>query len=449
MKNLINILFFTILSMSFLQAQEKTLKEQAQNSIKINNYDLDLRLQDSIIDIKLTIVAENFKEENLSYFLLNDYIKFSHAALNGKKLNYVQKNDTMFFSTQETILKFDFHYKIAYPLKKDSLSTIILCDTNQLILERSCRWYPVLYDNFAHYKATVSIPNTYIAFAYVPADNVQLNKHTNIYSFKLYDEDIPLLITKSNIFQRKNAQYNNVDFNFYILPQAKRLIDVVNGKPVYTTDPHQIDSLWNAIVNRSVEAFKWYNTNLWELKTHNINFVETSIFGIAMGMGNVIIMDRGLINMETIGNTLLAHEICHLWLGIHTLYNAKGRCFMGESIPEYVNLMFYESWAGQDAFEKALQENPEWNFPDLRITFEQLLNQRHNTGEPWAAFVIYVKGPAFVHEFRKLIGKEKLLKIIRETYSVPNQFITLEDFEEKIKENGCWNEYLKLYDIKL
>ncbi len=63
--------------------------------------------------------------------------------------------------------------------------------------------------------------------------------------------------------------------------------------------------------------------------------------------------------------------------------------------------------------------------------------------------IIYSKGVVFVHEFRKMIGKEKLLKIIRETYAVPDHFLTLKDFENSIKANGCWNEYLKLYEMKL
>lgn len=424
------------------------IESQAQNPIKINNYDFDITLQDSIIDIKLSIVAEKYKDSSHSYFLLNDSIKLSYATLNGKKLKYVQKNDTLFFSTQTTKLKFDFNYRITFSSKENSSCNVVHCDTNQLLFERSRRWYPVLYDNFTHYSVMLSIPNAHMAFAYVPADSIRPNKRANVYYFKSYDEDFPLLITKSNIFQHQRFRSNNVDFNFYIIPRTRRLIDVVNNSPVYTTDQDKIDSLWNTMMKRSINAFEWYNTHLWDLKTNNLNFIEASIFGTAMGMGNFITMDRALINMETIDNSAFAHEISHLWLGIHTLYNAKGKFFIGESIPEYVNLMFYESWAGQDAFEKAVRDNPKWEESDIIVNFEQVLNQR-NTDETWATAVIYRKGPAFVHEFRKLIGKDKLLKIIRETYSIPNHFITLEDFEEKIKENDCWNEYLKLYDIKL
>ena len=122
---------------------------------------------------------------------------------------------------------------------------------------------------------------------------------------------------------------------------------------------------------------------------------------------------------------------------------------MGESINEYVNLLYYESWAGKEALENAIQDKINLKFGDApyyTVTFEQVLNERNGNSQ---YDIIYNKGVAFIHEFRKMIGKEKLLKIIRETYSVPNHFITLKDFENNIKANGCWNEYLKLYDLKL
>jgi UDP-N-acetylglucosamine enolpyruvyl transferase len=87
------------------------------------------------------------------------------------------------------------------------------------------------------------------------------------------------------------------------------------------------------------------------------------------------------------------------------------------------------------------------DFPFFTASFEQVLNQRKGSSQ--SSEIIYHKGVAFVHEFQKMIGKDKLLKIIRETYSAPNHFVSIKDFEKNIKANNCWNEYLKLYEIKL
>jgi hypothetical protein len=76
-------------------------------------------------------------------------------------------------------------------------------------------------------------------------------------------------------------------------------------------------------------------------------------------------------------------------------------------------------------------------------TFEQVLNQRNGDLK---YELIYNKGVVFAHELRKMIGKEKFLKIIRDTYNKPDKYITLTDFENSIKQNECWQEYLKLFE---
>lgn len=114
-------------------------------------------------------------------------------------------------------------------------------------------------------------------------------------------------------------------------------------------------------------------------------------------------------------------------------------------------MLFYESWAGEDKLNELVAATKDMRSDDNEklfvITFEELLGKRKHS-DNLSLDAIYQKGPAFVHEFRKLIGKEKLLKIIRETYS-QHKFLSMDDFEQSIKNNGCWNEYLKLYDLEL
>jgi aminopeptidase N len=172
--------------------------------------------------------------------------------------------------------------------------------------------------------------------------------------------------------------------------------------------------------------------------------------GLGVGLGNFILMDRILVNREAVDKYSLSHEIVHLWLGIHTEYLSKGKFFLGESIPEYVNLLFYESWAGENLFENAIREKTELTYSSgnfFTVSYEQVLNQRKGSAK--SDGIIYDKGPQFVHEFRKMVGKEKLLKIIRETYSPPNHFVTIQDLENNIKKNGCWAQYLKLFELNL
>jgi hypothetical protein len=434
---------------------------QSQNTVtKPWNYNINVELKDSVLYVNLTIKAT---KENLqtNFLLFNRYIKIKKATLDNVPFNYTRHNDTLYFkSFQREEITLSMQYDI--PCSTSGYSRIItsygdstytypiLFDTSQIFFERFYKWYPVIYDNFSNYDVTVSVPKTHKVFAYYPETNCRSIDEKVVYSYNCFDEDFPFLITQADIFQEKRViVHNKTYFEFDFLPRKKRLLAVTDKKPVYISDKLQIDSLLNVIMNRCVNALDWYNNNLWQQQTDTLRFIETRIFGLGVCMNSFILMDRSLINMEALDNYAFSHEIGHLWIGSHTEYLAKGKYFLGESVNEYVNLLYFESWAGENAFENAIQDKINLKYSDVpffTVSFEQVLNQRNGNLQ---TEVIYNKGVVFVHEFRKMIGKEKLLKIIRETYSVPNHFVTLKDFEKSIKENGCWNEYLKLYTMKL
>lgn len=426
------------------------------------NYKINIELNDSSLLINLNIKLTKEKTGQNDFLLFNRYIQIEEALLDDKPLTFTRSNDTLRFETfQKKAMTLFMKYRIPCSLTEsskviasysDSIYVYpVLFDTSQIFCERFNKWYPVLYDNFANYEVTINVPTTHKVFAYYPESNCKEMDGKNNYSFSCYDEDFPFFITPINIFhQHKVIRHNNICFEFYFLPRPRRLVSIKENKPVFVSDSTQIDSLLNISINRSIAAIEWYNAILWQKEIKTLSFVETGILGLGAGLGSFILMDRMLMNMEAIENYALSHELSHIWLGIHTEYLAKGKFFMGESIPEYVNLMYYESWAGNDAFEKAIQNKINltlFEVPFYTVTFEQVLNQRK--GSTQADEIIYHKGVAFVHEFQKMIGKDKLLKIVRETYSVPKHFVTLKDFENSIKANDCWNEYLKLYEIEL
>jgi hypothetical protein len=424
-------------------------------------YNIKIELVDSSLLVNIDLKISNAEVGNTKFLLFNRYIQIKEASLNGLPIKCERSNDTMYIeSAQKQDMHLIMKYEIPFSLAEssqikaaysDSIYTYpIKFDTSQIFFERSYKWYPVLYDNFSDYNVTISIPRNYKVFAYFAETRLETLKSKNVYSFNCNDEDFPLFITPDRFQIHKEIRHNNTKLDYYFLPRPRRLVAITDNKPVFISERTQIDSLLNVTINRSVTAIEWYNINLWKKDIKTINFVETGILGLGVGLGNFILMDRILMNRDAIDNYALSHEIAHLWLGIHTEYLAKGKFFMGESITEYVNLLFYESWAGNDAFEKAILDITSLKYSDTpfyTVKFEQVLNQRK--GDSRADDIIYAKGVAFVHEFQKMIGRDKLFKIVRETYSVPNHFVTLKDFESRIKANNCWNEYLKLYAIAL
>lgn len=433
---------------------------EAQKS-KTWKYDINIELIDSTLLVNLSIKTTKSYTGKKDFLLFNRYIQIEEALLDDRPVKFTRSNDTLYFDSflknEMTLL---MKYKISCSLTEyskvlasygDSIYAYpILFDTSQIFCERFRKWYPVLYDNFSDYKVTITVPNTNKVFAYYPEISCKDIDGKNVYSYSCYDEDFPFFITQSDIFQpKKIIQHNKTHFEFYFLPRSRRLLSVLDKKPIYLSDSQKIDSLMNVIINRSIAAIDWYNAKLWKQQIDTLRFIETGILGLGICMNSFILIDRSLMNMEVLDNYAFSHEIGHLWIGNHTEYLTKGKYFLGESIDEYVNLLYYESWAGESAFEKAIQDKINMKYceiPFFTVSFEQVLNQRNGNLQ---SEVIYNKGVVFVHEFRKMIGIEKLVKIIRETYSTPNHFVTLKDFENNIKANGCWNEYLKLYEIKL
>jgi len=455
----IKVVFFCIII--FLSFSWNNLKAQ-KSETEPWRYIINIKFKDSALIVNFNLKVSKTEAGQIKFLLFNRYIQIKDALLNDMPFKFTRSNDTMYFeSVKKKDLNLSMKYEIPYSLTKsskiissysDSTYTYpIVFDTSQIFCERFNKWYPVLYDNFSNYKVTITVPKTHKVFAYYHETNCKDFNGKKVFSYNCYDEDFPFFITPIDIFQQhKIIQHNNTKYEFYFLPRHRRLIAVTDNKPVFVSNLSQIDSLLNVSIKRSIAAVEWYDANLWKKEIKILRFVETGILGLGVGLGSFILMDRSLMNMEAIDNYALSHELSHIWLGIHTEYLGKGKFFMGESIPEYVNLLYYESWAGQDALEKAIQDKINlklFEVPFYTVTFEQVLNQRK--GESKSNEIIYDKGVTFVHEFKKMIGKEKLLKIIRETYTVPNHFVTLKDFENNIRANGCWNEYLKLYTMKL
>jgi len=455
MKNLLITISILMLILSSIKLKAQELET------KVWNYIINIDFKDSTLFINLNLKAFKTAKRDKFFFLFNRYIKIDEVLLNDKSLNYTRNNDTLYFeSSNSDEINISMHYKIPCSLSESSkiIKTFgdsifaypAQLDTNQIFCERYSKYYPFIYDNYSNYKVKITVPKDYKVYAeHRESENISL-KDRNIYTFNFFDEDLRFFITKTNIFQLKKViKTSKTNCKFYFLPRNKRLVSYANKIPKYITNLNQIDSLYNVIINRSAKALEWYNTNLWQQTIDTLPFVETWILGLATNMRSFILFDRSLMNMEVIDNYAFSHEIGHFWIGYNVKYSSKGYYFLSESINEFVNLVYYKSWAGSDAFNKAIENKTNLQYSNkdfFTVSFEKVLNQKN---EDLKYEMIYCKGVVFAYKFFELIGKEKFLKIIRETYNKSDDYITLTDFENIVKKNGCWNEYIKLYDIKL
>jgi hypothetical protein len=439
----------------------------AGNPVRISDYHLDIILQDSAIMVSGNMtLSSSVKSKNI-FLLFNSCVEIQEFYMNNQSVNYSMHNDTIWFSKPTTekaqisirytipcSLLYDTTSKGDAPYIKECSRVPLLYNHSQIIFERWYRWYPVLYDNFAQYHVSITTPSYFKAFSFVPVDSIKFSDSFNIHYFTLFDEDFPILVASMDICRKKTITEKGIRFNFYFIPDNPRFLKwekIFITEPIFATDTRQTDSLLHIISRRCINAFFWYNDNLWKKDIKEINIIESTT-SAGFGLGNFILIDENLINLDLLWHHKVSHEIAHIWLGLHIEYECKGKYFLGESVTEYINLMFYESWAGKQALEEAILDSRDFrefkNPPKFTVTFDEVLQSKKHTTDI-ALHTIYAKGPVFLHEFRKLVGKEKLLQIIIDTYNEDNKLITLKDFENNIKKHKCWKAYKQLFKMVL
>jgi hypothetical protein len=437
----------------------------AQQLVKINNYKMDIVLQDSAVSISADMTLSYTTKSKSIFLLFNSCVEIQVFYINNQSVDYFIQNDTIWFSkpadnTAQLHVRYTISNSMVYDTTRTGFSPHpqecsripLLYNHWQMIFERWHRWYPVLYDNFAQYNIRITIPLSFKAFAFVPADSIKHSDNSNIHYFTLFDEDFPILIASMDVCRKETINEKGINFNFYFIPEHHRLLKVDREKKelIFTDNLQQKDSLLQIISRRCIDAFFWYNDNLWQKDIKNINIIESST-SAGFGLGDFILVNENSINMEFFFPNKLSHEIAHIWLGLHVEYETVGKYFLGESVTEYVNLLFYESWAEKEDFEKSILSHKELKEIDIQnftVSFDEILQSRKHTVETSEA-IIYAKGPIFLHEFRKLIGKEKFLQIIIDTYKEDNKLITMKDFEYNIKKYKCWKEYKQLFKMRL
>jgi hypothetical protein len=437
----------------------------AKNPVKVHDYRMEIAINNPVIDIVADITMSASSKK--SFLLFNECVQIKRILLNNQEFKYTFINDTMFFELHRSNATLHVEYSIPecitfQSIQEDSIvhgqhcNRFLPASQNhfQVLFERYYRWYPLLYNNWANYQVKVVVDDTCQAFGYIPEDSISVTTGKSYYYYNLYDEDFPFFVTSSIPYRKTIIQADSVTtFNFYFLLSPKRFLKrVEESYPfAFTEDPHQKDSLLDVVMQRCVKAFQWYSQVLWKQDIVHINIIETSMGDVGFGLNSMIVVNPDMINWDILHQSSLPHEIGHLWVGQHTEYESKGKYFLGESVNEYIDCLFYEFLTNEEALDRKILDYKYFsdykNPPQISVSFDEILQSRKHVSDI-TNDILYSKGPVFLHEFRRMIGKEKFLQIVKDTYSKAYKFVNLKDFERSIKRNKCYKAYKMLFQIE-
>lgn len=429
----------------------------ANKPVRINQYKMDISVEGHCVNVVLDMSIDI--KDKMPYLLFNQAFQINELLIEDKPVKYYFSNDTLFFDAKQKKVVLHAEYTIISKLfiPSDTDYKLIPSSLNpfQILLERYYKWYPLLYNNFANYDVRITVPDSCFVFCFAPVDSIEFHNGKSIYYSHLFEEDFPVFITTSSCYQKQTFQVFETTFNFYFLPSDKRFlkkIECPDTQFLFTDSVLLKDSLLGIIINRVLQSYEWYSKNLWKQEIKEINIIEAAKGLGGFGLNSLILLNSDMIDYDLLRKNIISHEIAHLWIGLNTKYESKGRFFMSESLNEYVNLLFYESMFGEEAlndilmdykFNRVYKNRPEY----ITISFSEVLKSRKQDSNI-AEYIIYSKAPLFIHKFRQLIGKDKFLGIIKDTYNTTNQFITLKNFEKNIKKHHCWKAYKMLYKLE-
>lgn len=420
----------------------------AEKNCSIKEYFFKIDLNDSIIHIDLQI---NLNSVNNNYLLFNSLIDKYNIETNDSSFKYIHRNDTLYFQSSIDTLSLKINYSITWRNKGFLDNAFVKSDSVQIFFERYYKWYPLLYNNLSNFHLLAEVPEEMHVFSYVSYDIVNTFNGTTSYTFNLFDEDIPILISKRNIFDEYEKRKEGIDFNFYFNKGQKRLLKVENGRPVFSTDSADIDSINMILVNRCIDVFNWYNSIFWKKELKSVNFIESSNSNMGgFGLNSLIYLTTKMINYDLYYKYQISHEIGHLWFGLNTKYDTIGRDFMSETINEYVNLLYYKYNLGDTLYNKLIMEQFITASSDYTCSFNDVLLAKkvlNNSVNP--DVLIYLKGPLFLIKLGEKIGEDKMINIIRDTYNQRKKLLTISDFEKNIRKYKSWQEYQSLFEIEL
>jgi hypothetical protein len=293
---------------------------------------------------------------------------------------------------------------------------------NLIILDRGNRWYPLILDQIARFKLTVTVPKGYDVFTagdFVEKKDMHESSRF-VWESKIPIFKLPLIIAKSGLYTQTAVKCAGKEICLY----SSTLDEETRGE----------------IISEACSTFKFFNELIGEYPHHGLTLIEIpGMEGTDIATGLLLIGSTFMDAFQQGQYDNLHLSIACQWIaaGVFFKFLGKGFWFLQLSLPHYLRLMYLEKTKGKDAFTQGLQQGLDAYKEIAGSEKEVSIMDVDFPNSKEKARVIYGKGPYVIDFVRRQIGDENWEKLIKDIYK---------DYKGKILTYDKFVKYLSRYD---
>jgi hypothetical protein len=392
--------------------------------VEITSYDIKANLNFLSRELQVAATVELVKADTVGEFemMLNSDAKIGTIRSEMKDgwidlpYKFVGKDTLHLAVPSELIASRNLTLDFKYTLRMDELKSGVL------ILDRGHRWYPLILDQIAGFKLTVTVPLGYdVLSAGDFVEKKDLPKRSRfVWESKIPVFKLPLIIAKAGSYNETVKKCGSKEIYFYSSTVDKETKE--------------------KILSEACSCFEFYNKLIGEYPHHRLTLIEIpEMEGTDIATGLLLIGSTFMDAFQQGQYDNLHLSIACQWIaaGVFFKFLGKGFWFLQLSLPHYLRLMYLEKTKGIDAFTRGLQQGLDAYKEIAGSEKEVSIMDVDFPNSKEKARTIYGKGPYVIDKVRRQIGDENWEKFIKGIYK---------DFKGRILTYDEFVNYLSRYD---
>lgn len=361
---------------------------------------------------KLTIKAK-IRNYNYNYFLLSHYALINSLKIDNKNISIRHIYDTLYLSG----IKSRSRISIEYSLPIDSFKVDKI-----YYFTRPQKWFPFKYDLVSKMEFTIELPKSFTLYSCGRNEIIDKSQKSNTYlHINNSNTSYAIIIAPEDYYSYCSKVVNNKEIDFYF----------VNKDTLIT----------NSIISESVKTFELCTKTIGEYSRDKLIFIECPDLWYCQSLEGFIIAGEGFVSYYNDPEMKFwpSHEMIHQWIGsgMYIANNNEFKCFIEESLTEYLRLYFIKTRFDNDSLLSIKQS--------MIGEYNSKIKDSENdvsisTNKPNR--VTYIIGPLYFDYLQRTIGDKDWKKFINDLYSSNiNKIITYKDFKETL------SKYLNIKEI--